>query len=577
MCNWDRIIRQIVAVTTLTVGASASAAQFDVKGSDTLYDVMTDAISAYRTELSPADFVHYLGTGSGNGEKAMATHAATPFQRIAPMSRNLTSSAIATCETGTTTSRPSTGGVGAANCRAEPKNVLGLDAAVAVEGRGTFTTCGNLPLGTDPVDPTIAADNNWLQLILGGKGGTGLWTDCASPDRVNAIQQLLNCNVGLGQFSHWYRRDDSSGTSDTMREKLKIARFCNGEGKPAAGAISANLQNPDYDPIRTDCPAGVSGSKKQVRCTVTDLTSANYLKDCSSKRCSGNSAFGCFADADCAALSAGTCTVGLDPSTPGCTAGFLVSLSEPDNTTVTDITMTIAARVLADSSAVGYAGRESVRRAPVSGSPAIGPTVNTNTPSNNNIRQDKYLLSRRLWLQDTVNQNDAEIPICSGNGPGCDNTNVSGRDAAEALFFHWATDGLPLVSAKSGRENMDPILIKWGFIACTDDFSQPSGDGNLCSKGYGASGFPAGAGAPTKCTPNSVTGTAWAVTDCATGTSCCSDGLLCETASHPAGSATAKACPAPAPRPPGAACRFDSECASSSCDSFGTNTTGTCL
>ncbi len=524
-CN--RIIRPIISIITLSVGASASAQTiYPFKGSDTLFDVMTDAVAAYRAEKGPANYVEYAGTGSGNGEKAMATHTVTPWQRIAPMSRNLTSSALSICEVR----------VGAGLCRAELKNVLGLDAAVTVEGRGAFTSCTNLPLGTDPADPTTAPDGNRLQLILGGKGGTGSWKDCSSPERVAAIQALLDCNVGLGQFTHWYRRDDSSGTSDTMREKLKIARFCNGEGKPPAGVAGANLQNPDNDPIRTDCPASTP-SRKAVRCTITDPAASGYLTDCSN-----------------------------NPTATGCTAGFLISLSEPDSAAVTDITMTIAARVLADSTTVGYAGREAIRRAPVAGQPAAGPTINTNTPSNSNVRQDKYLLSRRLWLQDTVDQNDTPVTTNS--------TGDVGRDAAEAEFFDWATSPLGVVSAKPGRENMDPIMIKWGFIPCTDDFSQPTGDGNLCSKNFGASGFPPGAGAPTKCVVNSISAGAYQATACTPGADviCCSDGLACNDPSHGGNS-----CPAPAGRPAGYACKYNSDCASGNCDGFATASTGTCL
>jgi hypothetical protein len=324
-----------------------------------------------------------------------------------------------------------------------------------------------------------------------------------------------------------------------------------------------------------------------VRCTVTDPASANYLKDCSSKRCTGTGTVNgiavaanfaaCSTDAECVATlgaTGGTCTAGLPTTTPGCTAGFVVSLSEPDNTVVTDITLTIAARALADGASVGYAGREAIRKAPVSGTPAFGPTINTNTPSNDNVRQDKYLMSRRLWLNDTCNQNDLAIPTCAAGavGPGCDTTGVTGRDAAECLFFGWATDGLPLVSLKAGRENMDPIMVKWGFIPCTDTFGQPTGDGNLCSKSYSATGFPVGNGAPNKCVANTITAGAYVATANATADICCSDGLPGNSTSH----VPANTCPVPAKRPTGAACRFDVDCVAT-CDVFGTATTGTCL
>jgi hypothetical protein len=630
-----------LATFILTIGASARAAgPYAIKGSDTLYDVMTQAFLNYAAEKPRVDVLTYGGSGSGNGEKAMALHTLSPFQRIAPMSRNLTSTVLPLCNTGTTTTRPTTGGVGAGMCDAEPKNVLGLDAAVIVLGAGS--ACGNLTLGTDPLDTTTAPDNNLMQLILGGKGGTGDWVACAHPDRVTAINTLLTCNTGLGALSHFYRRDDSSGTSDTIREKLKIARFCNGEGKPTAGSVSANLVNVDQDPIRgIDCPAGVPNSTMPVRCTVTDpvLGGTNYLKDCSATRCSGNNARACGTTATVASCAAPTfttslgvsvppeacaaytgkcsvttgtacnaaggcptgetcvttpsvfacknnaklacsgvgtgdatcqaCNVGLDPTTPGCTAGFLVSLSEPDNSSVTDITLTIAARSLADATNIGYAGREAVKRAPVSGQPASGPTINTNTYVDDNVRQDQYLMSRRLWLQDTCNQLDAPITT--------DTTGDPARDTAECDFFGWATNtrgGAAFPSNQSGRRNMDPIMRQFGFIPCTDTFDQPIGDGNLCSKNYGASGFPLGAGAPTKCLPNTITAGVYQLTSKpapAGDETCCSDGLLVNL--HPNGATFT--CPVPAKRPTGAACRFDADCLTT-CNTRGTPTVGTC-
>jgi len=571
MSKFNRIqaIGTLAAALTLTLGGAAQATEFGFKGSDTLFDVLTDAVTNYKAELgltcaAGSDCVKYLGTGSGNGEKSMALHTAanTPFQRIAGMSRNMTAAAQTTCN----------GRVGAGLCNPELKNVLGLDAAVVAFGSGSFTTCPNVQVGSQP-DGT-ALPNNLMALILGGKGGTGDWVACSAPERVQAIQSLLDCSAGLGAFSHFYRRDDSSGTSDSVREKLQISRFCNGSHKPAAGQLSANLVGPDNDPIRTACPAP-SASRKPVRCTVTDPTNtASYLKDCSSKRCSAAATvagvsyaagfLACTADSECAALGAGTCTAGLASSEPGCTAGFVVSLSEPDNTQVTDITMAIAQRILDDASAVGYAGREAIRKAPISGQPAKGARVNTNQASDSNVRQDKYLMARRLFLHDTCNQN-AGVAITT------DTTGDAARDAAECQFFKWATDELPEVSGKSGRENIDPIMAKFGFLPCQDDFGQPTGDGNLCSKSF-SGGFPAGLDAPAACVANNRTTAGWVATTCTAGTICCSDGLTCADPSH-----AALTCPVPAKRATGAACTYDADCLSASCDIFGTATTGTCL
>ncbi len=524
---WKRAISTIVAMIFLAVGASASAQEYLVAGSDTLFDVMTEAMMLYMYEVKPSPHgstsITYAGGGSNQAELAMAYHTVRFgewFQRIAPMSRNMTEMAISDCEAR----------VGAGLCRAELKNVLGLDAVVLIESRGAFTNCHNIQLGEDYTNPGTAPWGNLLQLILGGKSGAGDWKACASPERVAAIQSLLDCNVGLAALTHWYRPDESSGASDTMREKLKVLRFCNGKGNPAPGTTPLNLQNPDNDPIRTDCPAS-SPSRKAVRCTITDPSAANYLSDCSTT-----------------------------PNANGCTAGFLVSISERDSAAVT---MSIAARVLADITTVGYAGRESVRRAPVTGQPAFGPSINTITPSNSNVRTDRYMLSRRLWLHDTVDQND--VPVTTNS------TRDAVRDYYEAGFFDWATSPLGIVSVNPGRNNMDPIMAKWGFIPCTDDFSQPSGQGNLCSKDYGPNGFPAGFGAANRCVVNTVSGSAYQPTIAATATDiCCSDGLVANT--H-----TGNTCPVPAKRAAGFACKYNQDCASGSCDGFASGSTGACL
>jgi hypothetical protein len=352
--------------------------------------------------------------------------------------------------------------------------------------------------------------------------------------------------------------------------------------------ISANLfGSTDQDPIRTSCPAPVAGASKPVRCTVTDPTNtANYLKDCSSRRCSAAGSIGgisyaagfvaCEADADCtnvagSGVNLGTCSAGLPASEPGCTAGFVIALSEPDNASVSDITMTIAQRVLNDSAALAYFGREGIKRAPVSGQPAKGATINTNQPSDSNVRQDKYMMARRLFLQDTCNQGGGTAIPTSATAPG-DTTGVPGRDDAECTFFQWATDELPAVSAKAGRENLDPIMKKWGFISCDENFAQPTGDGNLCSKDY-AGGFPFGADAPSACVANNRTTAGWVATAITAGI-CCSDGLAFNHASHGAG--PTYACPVPAARSAGSACIYDADCASNSCDGFGTATVGTC-
>jgi hypothetical protein len=494
---------------------------------DTLSEVMNSAIAAYVLDGGSAS---YLPTGSSNGEGAMALHSATPWQRIAPMTCNLKSSSIATCEDGPRLDAA----VGSQQCRPETRNVLGLDATVIVQSANAAGTCLNLSAALDPSDPQRADFNSDLALVLGGVGGEGTLSACSAPERVAAITRLEGAGCNGATLFHFYRRDDGSGASDTFREKLRIKRFCNGESKGPT-----NVANPDDDPIRTTCPAS-DVSRSSVNCTVTDPSAPGFGTACHAT-----------------------------PSAPGCTAGFVVAISQADPG-MPDITMSIAKRVLADPNALGYAGRESVRTAPPgTGQRNRGANINGNTYGNSSVQQDKYLLSRRLWLHDTCIQQDVEIATCPGS-PHCDSTGTSGpapaRDTAECRFFHWATDGFPAAySANTGRENMDPILKQFGYIPCTEDHSEPSGNGNLCSKQNDPTyGYPPGVGGVTACVRDLPSGS----TPCTAGEVCCSNGSAC-----PGGGI----CPEPSPRSPGAPCSFNSDCASNNCDPFGADFGGICL
>lgn len=74
-------MRLISAVALSTISASAFAAPFTFKGSDTLAGMMTDAIQA----AGLAEEIQYVGGGSGKGEEAIVAGQ----QGIAPMSREL--------------------------------------------------------------------------------------------------------------------------------------------------------------------------------------------------------------------------------------------------------------------------------------------------------------------------------------------------------------------------------------------------------------------------------------------------------------------------------------------------------
>lgn len=78
-------IAGVVAGLTL-VASSAHASPQELRGSDTLFGVVTQAITALHLD----SFLHYIGGGSGTGEAGLVAGT----QGIAPMSRALSTSAI---------------------------------------------------------------------------------------------------------------------------------------------------------------------------------------------------------------------------------------------------------------------------------------------------------------------------------------------------------------------------------------------------------------------------------------------------------------------------------------------------
>ena len=539
-----RLLKSILAVTTIAASTSALAAPgaepFDIRGSDTLFEIMTDAFAQYNTQCASESWqkdLTYVGTGSGNAEKATFTRSSSfsgNWQVMAPMSRNLTESA----------------GAYNANFAPELRNVLGLDAGVFVQkGQGTgYTACRNFTVNA-------GALNNFVALVLAGKDGAGTREACRDPDRLAAIETLRSCYQGVLSFNHFYRRDDNSGTTDTFRDKLHIDRFCNGK---AGGASSLNTSNEDLDPIRTDCPAGdpVDPLHSKVRCTFTDpADTAHFGQQCQDT-----------------------------PFEPGCTAGFVIALSQGDPG-IPDITTTIGLRVGNDDSlsSIGYAGREAAR---LPGRPASGPKVDNQGFIDDKIQGNVYLLSRRLWLNDRIVQQgvslnpdvvctDADstgLPVDANHPTGFSGC-TAGRDITEGSqndtsgvatgFFFWATDTLPQLGCANGltgRQIMGPILRTHGFLSCLPGDGEPiEGDAsNLCSLQDGPSGFYlAGPSSVPSLVVNTVSGGAYQPTTCNTGTICWSNGAACP-----------GTCPVPAAKPAGWVCSADAECSSGTCDPF---------
>lgn len=528
-----RLLKPSLALAgVLAISGRASAQElpppWQEAGSDTLFEVMTDALIAWdgHCKLKPTQIctkdsdcgangpcvspqLAYKGGGSGTAETAMQNTGTTgDKQCLGPMSRNFKAAVTTAHPTWAPTER----------------NILGLDAAVVVESNSaTHMRNLALPVKNGVIDPNTSPSNFTLfqpgsgytqimEIILAGTDGSGSIAACSDPRRINAIADLAAMQgTPSGTMNHFYRRDDSSGTTDTIKEKLHIQRFCNGAARGVLGSNTANpnLNNQDFDPIRRPCEALRTGWKATA---CTDITTGMA---CSASDHNQN-----------------------------CTQGLVVAISTGD--TVSDVTVTIGQRVGVDPDSFGYAGRE----ADIQVNAAAAPSVNTTPPSNNLVRLNAYVLSRRLFLNfaaDAIGSGTCSTPPAPLTGAG-----GLPRVASEESFYDWATS-----PDNYGRCNMDPIMTKHGFIPCTDDCTAPFPPGNLCNGPYAAAASTAAA-----CLPYAATGgPAWnyGTVACTAGSVCCSTGAACPASGI---------CPAANNRPTDAACSANTECASTTCDDF---------
>jgi phosphate transport system substrate-binding protein len=167
-------MKTISLATVLALASVGSTALADVKaieGSDTLYGVLSDAIlaSGLDGELS------YAGGGSGKGEAALVEGR----QGIAPMSRAMKDDAVA---------------------KAKAKGIEVVPHKVGLDGVGVFVNKTN---------SLAKIDMNSLRSIFSCKAGN--WEDIPGSTKKGAIKV--------------YRRNDSSGTTDTFKSLVKIDAF----------------------------------------------------------------------------------------------------------------------------------------------------------------------------------------------------------------------------------------------------------------------------------------------------------------------------------------------------------------
>jgi hypothetical protein len=281
----------IAIASFLVVGAGASGAAAIVspyQGSDTLFQVTTQAISA--AGITPANA--YVGGGSGSAASAMSGStspffAANSIQQTGPMSRMMKNEAHV-C--GATSFNNGTNG---SNDTSASGIVIGLDAVgvwsattagaqatAACNGTADNTGSGLAYSGTTGVF-TGSGTQNWkwiLALLYGGKdfSNPSAVVDCGSTARQNLVanwQKLFqgeacgNTNTvcgstGTGAFAngaiwHAFRRDDTSGTSDVFASILGLSPGTANNSLNGYGASPyCNAMNWDTTTANANCALG---------------------------------------------------------------------------------------------------------------------------------------------------------------------------------------------------------------------------------------------------------------------------------------------------------------------------------
>ncbi len=276
-----------IAIATFVVAISGAAGagaldNIHFKGSDTLFEVTNDVLAA----CPGAAGLVYDGTGSGAGETALKAGT----QTVAPMSRFLASAN--TCAVVAPTGTPATSEgivvgldgiaiVGSlANAGTSACNGATADCNATTEPNVgvAYSTTVTLSTGTY----TFTGWQDVLRVVYAGldhTAGSDLTKrDCNSELRrtiVNSWSTFFQsaCSGGAcTQIQHAFRRDDSSGTTDTFISLLglpsaavatNVTPFCN--AKTAAETLPTGVTRlpadfQDNDPIRRTCAGTNNGA-----------------------------------------------------------------------------------------------------------------------------------------------------------------------------------------------------------------------------------------------------------------------------------------------------------------------------
>ncbi len=417
-----------MAVLAMGPGTARAATTYDLYGSDTLTQVIKDAIAGSGAHIN------YVNTGSGQGEKNIANLGGlTVKQSIAPMSRNFVPSILSQ-----STIFP-----------VSDKNVLCLDAGVVafsnIGGHAVDVPCSSLS-GSAVCDVTCDVNVNPLAIALGGYPSSctspsstpttpsaSTTPECAHPQRLAAIAKLQAFQGA--RLDHYFRRDDKSGTQDSFREYLQFSRWCNGKAEGNVNAVGSNLKNEDLDPVRTPCSTFAGDANNAPsRCTFYPLEFPPVGFTCNNGDTLG-------AGATVTNPAGGTFTNPYNFAIK-CTQGWVVALSENDPHQA-DITKSIGQRVAASKSGGGhYMGGAGLAVQATDLADSYGVSLNTVSFAYDSIAGGHYPMWRRLFLQQRAD---------GANYVSAD----TGRITEENTLFNWATN----------RNNVAAICENDGFYA----------------------------------------------------------------------------------------------------------------
>jgi hypothetical protein len=251
--------KTIASAIFILAGAGAAAVGANLRGSDTLEDVVKFMLSPSASPFCAGTTgMVYDGGGSTTGEQAMTGTGAAPLnvpsQSAAPMSRALGNAVCNTKQGSAATA------AGIFVC---------LDGLAIIGNRASANATCDIKY-TPPGTSTDWRDV--LRLVYAGANagtdntGAGSAANCGSTARRNLVNNwgsLFNAPcTGTGaactQLQHAFRRSDLSGTTDTFLSLLGLPAittnpFCNGIGVTAPLTLTNSSDFSDGDPIRRAC------------------------------------------------------------------------------------------------------------------------------------------------------------------------------------------------------------------------------------------------------------------------------------------------------------------------------------